>query len=194
LESSKATHTWDKNNSWSEELAFLKSIIVKTELVETTKWGGIVYVLNGKNVIGIGGFKNYFAIWFFNGVLLEDKKQLLVNAQEGVTKALRQWRFTSKEEVNEADVLNYIKEAIENEKQGKTIKSEKKTPILSEFFQKELNANPELAAAFQKFSAYKQYEFLEYIESAKREETKRSRIEKIVPMILNSIGLNDKYR
>jgi uncharacterized protein YdeI (YjbR/CyaY-like superfamily) len=194
LESSKATYTWDKNNSWSEELAFLKSIIVKTELVETTKWGGIVYVLNGKNVIGIGGFKNYFAIWFFNGVLLEDKKQLLVNAQEGVTKALRQWRFTSKEEVNEADVLNYIKEAIENEKQGKTIKSEKKTPILSEFFQKELNANPELAAAFQKFSAYKQYEFLEYIESAKREETKRSRIEKIVPMILNSIGLNDKYR
>jgi uncharacterized protein YdeI (YjbR/CyaY-like superfamily) len=194
LESSKATHTWDKNNSWSEELAFLKSIIVKTELVETTKWGGIVYVLNGKNVIGIGGFKNYFAIWFFNGVLLEDKKQLLVNAQEGVTKALRQWRFTSKEEVNEADVLNYIKEAIENEKQGKTIKPEKKTPILSEFFQKELNANPELAAAFEKFSAYKQYEFLEYIESAKREETKRSRIEKIVPMILNSIGLNDKYR
>lgn len=194
MESSKATHTWDKNNSWSEELAFLKSIIVKTELVETTKWGGIVYVLNGKNVIGIGGFKNYFAIWFFNGVLLEDKKQLLVNAQEGVTKALRQWRFTSKEEVNEADVLNYIKEAIENEKQGKTTKPEKKTPISSEFFQKELKANPELAAAFQKFSAYKQFEFLEYIETAKREETKRSRIEKIVPMILDNIGLNDKYR
>jgi uncharacterized protein YdeI (YjbR/CyaY-like superfamily) len=194
LESSKATHTWDKNNSWLEELEFLKSIIVKSELEETTKWGGIVYVLNGKNVIGIGGFKNYFAIWFFNGVLLEDKKKLLVNAQEGVTKALRQWRFKSKEEVNEGDVLNYIKEAIENEKRGKTSKPEKKMPILSEFFQKELIANPELAAAFQKFSAYKQYEFMEYIESAKREETKRSRIDKIIPMILDSIGLNDKYR
>ena len=194
MESSKATHIWDKNNSWLEELEFLKSIIVKTELEETSKWGGIVYVLNGKNVIGIGGFKNYFAIWFFNGVLLEDKKKLLVNAQEGVTKALRQWRFKSKEEVNEGDVLNYIKEAIENEKRGKTSKPEKKMPILSEFFQKELIANPELAVAFQKFSAYKQYEFLEYIESAKREETKRSRIEKIIPMILDNIGLNDKYR
>lgn len=194
MESSKATHIWDKNNSWLEELEFLKSIIVKTELEETSKWGGIVYVLNGKNVIGIGGFKNYFAIWFFNGVLLEDKKKLLVNAQEGVTKALRQWRFKSKEEVNEGDVLNYIKEAIENEKRGKTSKPEKKMPILSEFFQKELIANPELAAAFQKFSAYKQYEFMEYIESAKREETKRSRIDKIIPMILDNIGLNDKYR
>jgi len=73
LESLKATHIWDKNNSWLKELAFLKSIIVKTELIETSKWGGIVYVLNGRNVIGIGGFKNYFAIWFFNGVLLEEK-------------------------------------------------------------------------------------------------------------------------
>ncbi|WP_371807559.1 YdeI family protein [Flavobacterium sp. Sr18] len=107
---------------------------------------------------------------------------------------MRQWRFKSKEEVNETDVLNYIKEAIENEKQGKTSKPEKKMPILSEFFQKELIANQELAAAFQKFSAYKQYEFMEYIESAKREETKRSRIDKIIPMILDSIGLNDKYR
>ncbi|WP_371807558.1 DUF1801 domain-containing protein [Flavobacterium sp. Sr18] len=80
MESSKATHIWDKNNSWLEELEFLKSIIVKTELEETSKWGGIVYVLNDKNVIGIGGFKNYFAIWFFKGILLEDKKQLLVNA------------------------------------------------------------------------------------------------------------------
>ena len=194
MESSKATHTWDKNNSWSVELEFLKSIIVKTELVETTKWGGIVYVLNGKNVIGIGGFKNYFTIWFFNGVLLQDKKQFLVNAQEGVTKSLRQWRFTSKEEVDEVAVLDYIKEAIENEKQGKTSKPEKKIPIFSELFQKELNTNTVLAETFQKFSAYNQYEFLEYIETAKREETKRSRIEKIIPMILENIGLNDKYR
>ena len=194
MDYSKAIHIWDKNNSWIEELEILKSMIVKTELEETTKWGGIIYVLNGKNVIGIGGFKNYFAIWFFNGVILKDKQKLLVNAQEGVTKSLRQWRFTSKEEVDEMAVLDYINEAIENEKQGKTSKPEKKTPILSEFFEKELNANPELEAAFQKFSAYKQYEFLEFIETVKREETKRSRLDKIIPMILNSIGLNDKYR
>ncbi|WP_325262934.1 YdeI/OmpD-associated family protein, partial [Flavobacterium sp.] len=45
-----------------------------------------------------------------------------------------------------------------------------------------------------KFSPYKQKEFIEYIESAKREETKLTRIEKIKPMILDNIGLNDKYR
>jgi uncharacterized protein YdeI (YjbR/CyaY-like superfamily) len=194
LEPSKTTHIWDINNSWSEELELLKSVIVKTELVETTKWGGIVYVLNGKNVLGIGGFKNYFAIWFFNGVLLHDKKKALVNAQEGVTKSLRQWRFSSKEEVNEAVVLEYINEAIANEKQGKNSKPQKKEPIVSELFQKELDTDANLAEAFLKFSPYKQYEFLEYIETAKRIETKLSRIEKIKPMIKESIGLNDKYR
>ncbi len=162
--------------------------------METTKWGGIVYVLNGKNVLGIGGFKNYFAIWFFNGVLLQDKKMTLVNAQEGVTKSLRQWRFSSKEEVNKAAVLEYINEAITNEKQGKNSKPQKKEPIVSELFQKELDTDANLAEAFLKFSPYKQYEFLEYIETAKREETKLSRIEKIKPMIKENIGLNDKYR
>ncbi|KIA82487.1 YdeI family protein [Flavobacterium sp. AED] len=188
------THIWDKNDNWSEELEFLKSIIAQTELIETTKWGGCVYVLHGKNVLGIGGFKNYFAIWFFNGVFLKDEKQVLVNAQEGVTKSLRQWRFSSQDEVDKKAVLHYIHEAIENEKQGKQLKPEKGKSIVSELLQKELDADVNLAEAFLKFSPYKQKEFVEYIETAKREETKRSRIEKIKPMLLANIGLNDKYR
>ncbi|HJY13157.1 MAG TPA: DUF1801 domain-containing protein [Flavobacterium sp.] len=187
-------HVWDKINQWEEELLFLKSIIDKTELVETIKWGAPIYVYNKRNVIGIGGFKNYFAIWFLNGVFLKDEKKRLINAQEDRTKSMRQWRFTSKEEVNEKEVLEYILEAIENEKQGKIIKPSKKEAIVSELLQKEMDQNPALAEAFQKFSPYKQYEFLEYIETAKQEKTKLSRIEKVIPMILRNVGLNDKYR
>jgi len=187
-------HFWDKVNHWEEELLFLKSILDKTELVETIKWGGPIYVYNKRNVIGIGGFKNYFAIWFLNGVFLKDKKKRLINAQEDKTKSMRQWRFTSKEEVNEKEVLEYINEAIENEKQGKIIKPTKKEVIVSELLQKEMVQNPTLAEAFEKFSPYKQYEFLEYIETAKQEKTKLTRIEKVIPMILANVGLNDKYR
>ncbi len=187
-------HVWDKINQWEEELLFLKSIIDKTELVETIKWGAPIYVYNKRNVIGIGGFKNYFAIWFLNGVFLKDEKKRLINAQEDRTKSMRQWRFTSKEEVNEKEVLEYILEAIENEKQGKIIKPSKKEAIVSELLQKEIDQNPALAEAFQKFSPYKQYEFLEYIETAKQEKTKLTRIEKVIPMILGNVGLNDKYR
>lgn len=185
---------WKYSGQWEEELLLLKAIIDKTELTEATKWGGPVYVYEKKNVIGLGGFKDYFAIWFFNGVFLKDDKKKLINAQEEVTKSLRQWRFTSKGEINEKEILEYILEAIENEKQGKIIKPSKKEAIVSELLNVEMVKNPALKDAFEKFSPYKQYEFLEYIETAKQEKTKLSRIEKVIPMILGNVGLNDKYR
>jgi len=185
-----------KNDQWETELDILKSIIAKTELVETNKWGGCIYVYKNRNVIGVGGFKKFFTLWFINGVFLKDEKKHLINANEGVTKSLRQWRFTSKEEINEKEILAYIQEAIENEKQEKIFKPEKtKTEIIIPIqLQNELEANSDLNKAFLKFSPYKQKEFIEYIETAKREETKLSRIEKIKPMLLGGIGLNDKYR
>lgn len=184
----------EKINKWEEELKLLQSIIAQTGLIETTKWGSPVYTINGKNILGISGFKNYFTIWFFNGIFLKDEKKVLINAQEGKTKSLRQWRFTSKEEVNEKVILAYILEAIENEKLGKSIKPEKKKVIISGLFEKELAANTNLAEAFQKLVPYKQKEFLDYIEEAKREETKLSRMAKIKPMILENVGLNDKHK
>ena len=111
-------HICDKTNQWEEELELLKTIIAKTPLVETTKWGGTIYTYNNKNIIGIGGFKSYFGVWFMNGVFLKDEAKVLVNAQEGVTKALRQWRFNAKAEVDEKLLLHYIKEAMKNEELG----------------------------------------------------------------------------
>jgi uncharacterized protein YdeI (YjbR/CyaY-like superfamily) len=186
----------DMINHWEAELDILKTIIAKTKLAETNKWGGCIYVLNNKNIVGIGGFKNFFSIWFFNGAYLKDDKKVLINANEGVTKSLRQWRFTSKEEIIEEEILTYIREAIENEEQGKIIKptKTKEAIVIPELLQKELESDIQLKNAFLQFSPYKQKEFIEYIETAKREETKLSRIEKIKPMLLDHIGLNDKYR
>lgn len=187
---------WNKTNQWSEELDLLKTIIAQTELEEMTKWGGPVYTINKKNVVGVGGFKSYVGIWFFNGVFLKDEKKVLVNANEGVTKALRQWRFSSKEELlkNEKFILQYINEAIANEKAGISQKPEKKEAIVSELLNVEFKSDTKLKKAFEAFSPYKQREFLEYVETAKQEKTKLTRIEKIKPMILDGIGLNDKYR
>ena len=54
-------------------------------------------------------------------MLLADTEKVLVNAQEGKTKALRQWRFTSKKEIKVRAIKAYVKEAIELEKAGKRI-------------------------------------------------------------------------
>ena len=76
-----------------EILIVLREIIRSTELKETVKWGGPVYTLNNKNVVGLGSFKSYTGLWFYQGALLKDEAGILINATEGVTKALRQWRF-----------------------------------------------------------------------------------------------------
>jgi uncharacterized protein YdeI (YjbR/CyaY-like superfamily) len=186
--------TWDKTNQWTNELEVVKGIINRTELVETTKWGGIVYTLNGKNVLGIGGFKNFFTIWFFKGVFLKDTASILVNANEGNTKSLRQWRFKSLADIDEKLVLQYINEAIAVEKAGLTIKPEKKEVAVPELLRQQLDLNSELAAAYAKLSPYRQTELNEYITEAKQEKTKLARLEKVVPIILEGKGLHDKYR
>lgn len=187
-------HTWDKVNQWGEELGLLRAIIQKTELVETTKWGGEVYTINNKNVLGIGGFKNYFTIWFFNGVFLNDTANVLVNANEGVTKGLRQWRFLNASEIDEKLIMRYILEAITNEKKGLSIKPEKKEAMSCDVLQNELKKDTQFNTAFQKFTPYKQKEFWEYMATAKQEKTKITRLEKIKELIKAGIGLNDKYK
>jgi uncharacterized protein YdeI (YjbR/CyaY-like superfamily) len=185
--------SWQQNDLWEREIDFLKAIVNKTTLVETTKWGGIVYTHNGKNVLGIDGFKSYFGLWFFNGVFLKDEANLLVSGNES-TKAQRQLRFNSLAEIDEKLVLTYIKEAIQLEEEGVKHKAEKSPLALSAYFEAFLETNAAVKTAFDAFSLTKKKEFAEYIDTAKQEKTKEARLEKITPMILEGIGLNDKYR
>ena len=186
----------EHHSHFGEALKVLRDIINTTELEETIKWGAPVYMINGKNVIGLGAFKHHFGIWFFNGVFLKDDQNLLINAQENKTKALRQMRFTSLDDINTTAVLAYVKEAIENQKLGKEIKPErkKKAVLIPDELGSTFKSNPELLSAFNALTPGKQREYCEHVSSAKREATKLSRIEKITPMILQGLGLYDKYK
>ena len=186
----------EDNTNYSEALALLRSIFLSTELEETIKWSFPVYTLKNKNVVSLGAFKNHFGIWFFNGVFLEDDLNILQNAQDGKTKAMRQMRFTSIDDIDKNVVLAYVKEAIENQKLGKEIKPDrrKKEVIIPKELNNAFKSHSYLKSAFKKLSNYKQREYCEYISMAKREATKQTRLEKIMPMILNGVGLHDKYK
>ncbi len=186
----------ETNAHFDEALTILRNIINTTELEETIKWSAPVYALNGKNVVGLGAFKNHFGIWFFNGVFLKDEHGILVNAQENKTKALRQMRFESIAGIDEDIVLSYLKEAIENQRLGKEIKPDrsKKETIIPEELKAALDSDKVYKTAFEALSPSKQREYCEHIASAKRDATKISRLEKIKPMILQNKGLHDKYK
>ena len=184
-----------KNTQWSEELSLLASIINKASLEKSIKWGAEVFTWNGKNVISYGGFKNFFTLWFYNGVFLEDKYNVLVTASEGKTKSLRQWRFTSMSEIDEKKILEYILEAIEIEKKGLKIKPEKFVTIPPpQILQDVLRTNETFYDAYKKLTPGKQKEYIIYLNEAKQEATRTKRLEKIIPMIIEGKGLNDKYK
>lgn len=183
-----------KKSEWKTALERLRSILLQTELEESIKWGSPVYSFGTKNVVGLGAFKSYVGLWFFQGVFLKDDAGVLENAQEGKTKALRQWRFSSAEEIEEELVKAYVDEAIANQKAGKELKPQKKKLEVPMELTAMFRQDEGLKAAFKELSPGKQKEYAEHIDSAKQEKTRLSRLEKAIPMIKDGVGLNDRYK
>ncbi len=194
--SEKIEAFYAKEHPFKEAIALLRDIALKTEAEEAFKWNFPVYTIADKNVFGICKFKSHFGVWFFNGAYLSDPKKVLENAQEGKTKAMRHWKFTSEEEIDNAGVLAYLQEAIEKQKEGKVLQPKKSSGPLEipELLQDILTKDAKLKTAFAAFTPYKQKEFCEYLAEAKQEKTKSRRLEKILPMIADGVGLNDAYR
>jgi len=184
-----------KIERWRVELQVLRTVLLLTEFNEELKWGVPTYTVNGKNVVSISGYKNHFAIWFFQGAFLKDTSKVLINAQEGKTKGQRQWRFNSIDDID-IELLNvYLIEAIQNQKNGKEVQVN-----TSEFFlipsklKDELKDDSDLQKNFNLLKKGKQKEYCTYISEAKKESTQIKRVLKIIPMINELIGLNDKYK
>ena len=185
-----------ENAQWQEIIIALKDIIYQTELKETINWGMPTYTLNGKNVITIGAFKNHVALWFIQGVFLEDKYPQLLNAQKGKTKAMRHWRFTKKEDLDTPLVAACIADAIENQKEGKEIKFNnnsskkgRKPLLIPDLLQEVLDANLEVKNQFESLKLTQKRNLCNFINQAKRLETKQKRIKRIIPLILEGKGI-----
>ena len=192
----KGTAYITKKENWKAELELLRETVLACHLEETIKWGAPVYMNNGKNILGLSAFKNYVGLWFFQGGTLKDSHNVLMNAQEGKTKAMRQWRFHSTAEIDTELIKTYVKEAIENQEKGKIIKPKRNTKplVIHPLLQKELDTNSEFSKQFDSFSLSKKREYADHISSAKRETTQLSRLEKIIPMVIKGVGLHDKYK
>ena len=153
----------DKHKNFAKEIVVLRNLIVATNLLETIKWGRPTYTLDGKNVVGIGAFRSHFGLWFFKGALLADRNKVLLNAQEGKTAAMRQWRFEKETFIDQNLIKMYIEEAIEIEKNGLKILSSPKSLVLPLELSRLFNENKKLSKMFDALTNGKKREFAEYI-------------------------------
>jgi uncharacterized protein YdeI (YjbR/CyaY-like superfamily) len=178
---------------WHEEFEALRKVVLSTHLTEEKKWGCACFTYNGQNVVLIHGFKEYCALLFFKGALMQDPEGILVQQTENV-QAARQLRFTSLAEIRkQAKVIKaYVEEAIEVEKSGARIEYRKTDdfPMADEFLQK-LDEHPALAEAFYALTPGRQRGYLLHFSSAKQSKTRVSRVEKCMPQILAGKGLDD---
>jgi uncharacterized protein YdeI (YjbR/CyaY-like superfamily) len=189
----KAAWFFDKPGQWQEAYKELRDIVLSCGLTEELKWGCPCYTNQQSNIVLIHGFKDYCALLFMQGALLQDQKKMLVQQTANVQSA-RQLRFSDVNEVikSKSTIKAYINEAIQNDKKG--LKVAKKTATefdIPQEFQAALQEMSELNTAFYKLTPGRQRGYLLYFSNAKQSKTRMERVEKYIPKILDNKGLDD---
>lgn len=189
----KVDFYFNKAKTWQEEIVRLRAIVLDCGLNEELKWGVPCYQFQDSNIVLIHVFKEYCALLFVKGVLLNDEKGILITQTENVQSA-RQLRFTNVKEIAEleATIKAYIYEAIEVEKAGLTVEFKKSSEFkMAEEFQSQLDKNPDLKTAFEALTPGRQRGYLLHFSGAKQSKTREARVEKAIPQILDGKGLDD---
>jgi uncharacterized protein YdeI (YjbR/CyaY-like superfamily) len=189
----KVDFYFNKAQKWQLELEQLRMIVLDCGLTEELKWGVPCYTFHKSNIVLIHVFKEYCAVLFFKGALLNDANGILIQQTENV-QAARQVRFTNVTEIVEiASILKtYIYEAIEVEKAGLKVEFKKTAEFtISEEFQHKLDAMPTLKTAFDALTPGRQRAYMLHFSAPKQAKTRQERVEKCIPQILNGKGLND---
>jgi len=178
---------------WDAEIAAMRRVLAGVAMKEECKWGKPTYTVDGKNIVIIQGFKEYFALGFFQGALLKDPKKVLV--QLGQVHAGRVMKFTSAKEITAqaATIKAYVREAIAVEKAGLRMKPKKTSdfPVpeeLSERFRKD----PRFKRAFEALTPGRQRSYLYHFASAKEAATRAARIEKARSAIFEGRGFLER--
>jgi len=183
-----------KAKNWQAEIAKLREILLDCDLAEELKWGKPTYTLGGANIVLIMPLKETCTLLFIKGALLDDPKDILVQAGKE-SQAQRQMRFTSAAQISKmkTTIKGYVKRAIEAERSGARIEYKKSADLIyPEEFQRRLDRNTALREAFFALTPGRQRQYHLHFTGAKLPATRESRVEKAIPLILDGLGLNDR--
>jgi uncharacterized protein YdeI (YjbR/CyaY-like superfamily) len=183
---------FSKAQKWQEEIRKLRMIILDCGLTEELKWGVPCYTFQKSNVVLIHVFKEYCALLFLKGSLLNDASGILIQQTKNV-QAGRQIRFAGVWQIVEMETIlkAYIYEAIEVEKAGLKVNFKKNSEPVPEEFQNKSDEIPALKTAFDALSPGRQRAYILYFSAPKQSKTRETRVERCMQQILNGKGLND---
>jgi len=178
---------------WAAEIAVMRRVLAGFAMKEERKWGKPTYTADGKNVVIMQGFKDYFALGFFQGALLKDPKKLLV--QLGQVQAGRVMKFTSAKDImaKAATIKAYVREALAVEKAGLRVKKRKTSDFpVPEELRERFRTDPPFKRAFEALTPGRQRGYLYHFGAAKHSATRVARIEKASPAIFAGRGFLER--
>jgi len=179
---------------WAAEIAEMRRALAGFAMKEERKWGKPTYTVDGKNIVIMQGFKEYFGLGFFQGALLKDSKKVLV--QLGQVHAGRVMKFTGVKDITAkaATIKAYVREAIAVEKAG--LRMERKNtsdfPVPEELTER-FRKDPRFKRAFEALTPGRQRSYLYHFAAAKQSATRVARIEKAMPAIFEGRGFLERH-
>ena len=182
-----------KVHNWEPELLELRRIVLDCDLKEEYKWSQPCYTFQGKNVLLITALKDYCAVSFFKGSLLDDSSGILSKPGEH-SQAARLIRFTAVQDILEMEALVkvYIQAAIAVEKAGLKVQFKKETEPIPAELQQQLAEDPALKKAFFALTRGRQRGYILYFSAPKQSKTRIARIERYKEKILAGKGFHDR--
>lgn len=182
----------ERSEQWPAEVAALREVLLGCGLTEAIKWGKPCYVHDGSNIALVQEFKDFLALMFFKGALLDDPDGVL-EAQGPNSRSARRMCFTSVDDVSRSagTIEAYVAAAIDVEASGAEV-GPPPEPDLVEELRVRLDEDPELKEAFENLTPGRQRGYNLHFADAKQSKTRAARVEKHIPRILEGKGLHDR--
>ena len=178
---------------WEAEIAAMRRVLAAIAMTEECKWGKPTYTVDGKNIVILQGFKEYFGLGFFQGALLKDPKKVLV--QLGQVHAGRVMKFTSAKDImtKASTIKAYVREAIAVRESGLRMEKKKTSDYpVPEELRERFRKDPPFKRAFDALTPGRQRSYLYHFAAAKQSATRVARIEKAVPAIFEGRGFLER--
>jgi uncharacterized protein YdeI (YjbR/CyaY-like superfamily) len=181
-----------RSKQWPTEMARLRPILLGTGLTEEVKWRKPCYTHGGANIVILQEMKDFLALMFFKGALLEDPVGVL-EEQGPNSRSARRLRITSVDDVDRLapTIVDYVAEAIAVEDADLDVGPPPELQLVEEL-QERIDRDPTFKVAFEALTPGRQREYNLYVSDAKRSETRRGRIDRCADRILQGWGLRDR--
>lgn len=181
-------------------LEHLRQMVHKAvpEVVEDVKWSRPFFTLNGENLCFMAAFKNYCAFGFWSPKMPEYLQSQGMPKVEGAGSI---GQIASLKDLPK-DLSKYVKYAAElirkgeagSAMEGRTRKGTRQEIEMSDAFAALLKKSKSAKANFEVLPPSCKREYLEWITTAKKEETRDKRMGQAITMLEAGRRFNDKYR